>query len=190
LAANPNIGAGYTRHLPNLLTAIRLVLVPFVIWAILNRRHTLAVTVFVVAAFTDVLDGAAARRFGVTSQTGAYLDPIADKCLLCGVFVALVAAGMVPVWFAGVVFGRDLLILLGVAGFLLFTDIRRFPPSVWGKVSTFVQILTAVTWLARNVMELRVVDALSAAMLWVCAAFTIWSGLHYTWRGIQMVRAD
>ena len=97
---------------------------------------------------------------------------------------------MVPVWFAGVVFGRDLLILLGVAGFLLFTDIRRFPPSVWGKVSTFVQILTAVTWLARNVMELRVVDALSAAMLWVCAAFTIWSGLHYTWRGIQMVRAD
>ena len=54
MAANPNIGAGYTRHLPNLLTAIRLVLVPFVIWAILNRRHTLAVTVFVVAAFTDI----------------------------------------------------------------------------------------------------------------------------------------
>ena len=134
-------------------------------------------------------DGAAAR-LGVASQTGAYLDPIADKCLLSGVFLALVAGGMVPVWFVAIVFGRDLLILLGVAGFLLFSRVRRFPPSIWGKASTFVQILTAIAWMARNVIELRVLDVLSGAMLWVCAAFTIWSGLHYTWRGIQMSRAD
>lgn len=190
MAADSLVGAGLTRHLPNLLTALRLVLVPFIILAILNSRHTLAVSLFAIAAFTDVLDGAAARRLAVTSQTGAYLDPIADKCLLSGVFIALVAAGMVPLWFVAVVFGRDLLILLGVAGFLLFSRVRRFPPSIWGKVSTFVQILTAISWMAKNVLELRVLDTFSTAMLWVCAAFTIWSGLHYTWRGIQMTRAD
>jgi cardiolipin synthase len=190
LAADSRVAAGYTRHLPNFLTGLRLVLVPFVIQAILNSRHTLAVSLFAVAALTDVLDGAAARRLAVSSPTGAYLDPIADKCLLTGVFLALVAAGIVPLWLFAIVLGRDLLILLGVAGFLLFTGIRKFPPSLWGKASTFVQILTAVTFLARNVLELRVVDVLSSAMLWVCAAFTIWSGLHYTWRGIQMVRAD
>jgi cardiolipin synthase len=190
LAADSLVGAGLTRHVPNLLTALRLAFVPFVILAILDSRHVLAVSLFAIAAFTDVLDGAAARRFAVTSQTGAYLDPIADKCLLSGVFMALVAAKMVPVWFVAIVFGRDLLILLGVAGFLLFSRIRRFPPSIWGKVSTFVQILTAISWMAKNVLELRVLDAVSTAMLWVCSAFTIWSGLHYTWRGIQMTRAD
>jgi cardiolipin synthase len=190
LAADSRVEAGFTRHLPNLLTGLRLALVPFVIQAILTRRHALAVSLFALAAFTDLLDGAAARRFGVASQTGAYLDPIADKCLLSGVFVALVAGGMVPLWFVAIVLGRDLLILVGVAGLLLISGRRRFPPSLWGKISTFVQILTAVLWMARNVLELRVLDALSSAMLWVCAAFTIWSGLHYTWRGIQMARAD
>ena len=190
MAADSRVEAGVARHLPNLLTALRLVLVPFVVQAILHSRHTLAIWLFGVAALTDLLDGATARRLAVTSRTGAYLDPIADKCLMSAVFIALVAAGLVPVWFVAIVFGRDLLILLGVLGFLVFSRIRGFPPSIWGKISTFVQILTAIALLARNVLELRVLDALSSAMLWVCAGFTVWSGLHYTWRGIQMARAD
>ena len=82
-------------NLPNLFTLLRLVLVPFVIQAILDGRSTLALALFGVAAFTDILDGAAARRFGLATQTGAYLDPIADKCLLSGVFLALAAARVV-----------------------------------------------------------------------------------------------
>ncbi len=176
-------------NVPNLITLIRVILVPFVIQAVLAGRHTLALVLFAVAAFTDVLDGAAARQLGVTTTTGAYLDPVADKCLLSGVYLALAVAGIIPWWLVAVIFGRDLYILLAVGILLLLTPVRRFPPSVWGKFSTFVQIVTAVAWLSRNVLEFRVLDSFSWAMLWPCAAFTIWSAVHYTWRGIRIARA-
>jgi cardiolipin synthase (CMP-forming) len=177
-------------NVANLFTALRLLAVPFIIQAILDGRHFFALALFAAAAFTDILDGAAARRFKLTTRTGAYFDPIADKCLLSGVFLALAAARLVPWWLVYVIFGRDLLILLGVATVMLLTDIRGFPPSIWGKLSTFVQILTAVVWLGRNALPFRVLDAISWFMLWPCAGFTIWSALHYTWRGVRMARAD
>src|SRR5215471_2053243 len=99
-------------NLANCITLLRLVLVPFVITAILGGQHLRAAELFALAAVTDVLDGAAARRLRLASQTGAYLDPIADKCLLSGVFVALAAVESVPWWFVAVVFGRDLYILM------------------------------------------------------------------------------
>ena len=162
----------------NLLTLLRLALVPFVILAILDGRHTLALALFAGAAFTDVLDGAVARRFSLVTRAGAWLDPVADKCLLSGVFLALAAAGTVPWWLVGIIFGRDFYILAGAATVMLLTPVREFPPSIWGKVSTFVQIVTVVVWMAGN----------SSAMLWPCAAFTIWSGIHYTWRTLQVWR--
>jgi cardiolipin synthase len=176
-------------NVANLLTLSRLASVPFIIEAILDGRHIFALAVFAAAALTDVLDGAAARRWGVNTQTGAYLDPVADKCLLSGVFLALAAARIVPLWFVLIVFGRDIYILLGAVAAMLFTDRRRFPPSVWGKASTFVQIVTAVTWMARNIFPSPALDSASSAMLWLCAAFTIWSGIDYSWRGIQTLRA-
>ena len=176
-------------NLPTLLTLLRLVLVPFVIQAILEGRHFLGLLLFAVAAVTDVMDGAAARHLGLATQAGAYLDPVADKCLLSGVFLALAVARIVPWWFVAVVFGRDLYILIAVAAIWLMSPIREFPPSVWGKISTFVQILTAVIWMSRDVLELPALNSLSAVMLWLCMAFTLWSGVHYTWRGVQLARA-
>ncbi len=176
-------------NIANLFTFLRLALVPFVVRAILQGNHLPALVLFVIAGFTDILDGAFARGFNLASQTGAYLDPIADKCLLSGIFLALGSSGIVPWWFVAVVFGRDVYILLGVVAFIGLTKVRKFPPSIWGKACTFVQIATAVVWMTRNILNLPVLDALSSAMLWVCAAFTIWSGLHYTLRGIQILRA-
>jgi cardiolipin synthase len=175
-------------NLPNLFTLLRLALVPFVVRSIVDGRHLRALVLFAIAAVTDILDGALARRFALSTRAGAYLDPIADKCLLSGVYLALAAAGSVPWWLVAVIFGRDLYILAAVAVIIWFTPIRRFPPSVWGKASTFVQIVTAVAWMARNVLGIRALDSVSAAMLWPCVGFTIWSGLHYTWRGIQIAR--
>jgi cardiolipin synthase len=170
----------------NLLTVVRLLLTPLVIQAILAGRHRLALAVFAVAAATDLADGIAARRLGLATQAGAYLDPVADKCLLSGVYLALAAAGIIPWWLVMVIFGRDLYILAGVAAVMWFTTVRKFPPSVWGKVSTLVQIVTAVAWMARNSLEFRMLDWFSSAMLWPCAVFTVWSGIHYTWRGIRI----
>jgi cardiolipin synthase len=165
----------------NLLTLLRIVLVPFVILAILEDRHSLALALFAGAALTDILDGAVARRFRLATPAGAWLDPVADKCLLSGAFLALAAAGMMPWWLVGIVFGRDFYILAGAASVMLLTSVRKFPPSIWGKVSTFVQILTVVVSMAGYVGAARV-------MLWPCAAFTVWSGIHYTWRTVQVAR--
>jgi len=176
-------------NLANLFTLLRLVLVPFVIGAILDGRHGRALELFFVAAFTDVIDGALARSYGLVTQAGAYLDPIADKCLLSGIFLALGATGSVPWWFVAVVLGRDMYILLAVVAVMALTKVRRFPPSFWGKVSTFVQIATAVAWMVENIWPGPLLRSISSAMLWICAAFTVWSGVHYTLRGAQILRA-
>jgi cardiolipin synthase len=176
-------------NVPNSFTLLRLFLIPLVIVAIVDGNHLRALVLFACAALTDIMDGAAARHFQRTTQVGAYLDPIADKGLLSGVFLALAAASLVPVWFVAVVFGRDLYILFAAALLLRFTSLRNFAPSIWGKASTFVQIVTAVTVMARNAFSFQVLDTLSSAILWPCAAFTLWSGIHYTWRGVQLARA-
>ncbi|HLI83438.1 MAG TPA: CDP-alcohol phosphatidyltransferase family protein [Bryobacteraceae bacterium] len=171
-------------NLANLLTATRLVLVPFIIAAIIENHHVRALILFACAALTDGLDGLAARATGLVTRLGAYLDPIADKCLLSGVFLALAAAGLAPVWFVAVIFGRDLYILAAAGILIWFTAIRSFPPSIWGKMSTFVQVVTATVWMAADATASSLLETAANAMLWPCAAFTLWSGAHYTWRGL------
>jgi cardiolipin synthase len=177
-------------NLANTFTLVRLVLTPFVILAILDNHHLLALVLFFVAAVTDVLDGLAARGLDQHTSSGAYFDPIADKCLMSGVFLALAAAGLAPWWFVAIVLGRDVYILLGALIFLALTRIRKFPPSVWGKVSTFVQIVTVVTWLVRDAFSRPWLNTAAQIALWLCTAATVWSGLHYTWRAVLMARAD
>jgi cardiolipin synthase (CMP-forming) len=177
-------------NIPNSITLARLLMTPFVIRAILLRNAWEALGLFFVAAVTDVLDGTAARRLGTSTQTGAYLDPIADKCLMSGVFVALAAARQIPWWIVALVLGRDVYILAGVGLIAAFSRIRKFPPSVWGKISTFVQIATVVTRMTQNALQSPALEWISGAMLWVCAAFTVWSGLHYTWRAIQITKGN
>jgi cardiolipin synthase len=175
--------------LPNLLTLARLALTPFIVQAILDGRASRALTLFLMAAMTDAIDGWLARISDSATQFGAYLDPIADKVLMSGIFLALGAGQFVPWWFVAIVFGRDLYLLVGVAAILALTKVRKFPPSRWGKISTFVQIATAVTWMTRNLQPVQVLDTLAAIMLWVCVVFTIWSGLHYTLRAARVLRS-
>ena len=176
-------------NLANLFTLARLALVPFVLRDIIAGRHERALVLFFVAALTDVIDGALARGRSGKTPFGAYLDPIADKCLMSGVFLALGAAGIVPWWFVAVVLGRDLLIVIGALAVLALTKVRQFPPSRWGKLSTFVQIVTAISWMVRDAWPAPFFVAFSSATLWVCTTFTVASGLDYVRRGMHLFRA-
>jgi cardiolipin synthase len=176
-------------NLPNFFTSLRLVLVPFIVHSILAGRHQVALALFALAAATDVLDGAAARRLGLTTRNGAYFDPIADKILLSGVFIALAVAHIVPWWLTAIVMGRDVYVLAGALTMRFTSGAKDFPPSVWGKASTFVQIVTVVAWIARDAFPSSVFNAAASATVWLCVGFTLWSGLHYTWRGLQFARA-
>jgi cardiolipin synthase (CMP-forming) len=175
--------------LPNLLTLLRLAVVPFIVQATLGGAHVRALVLFLAAGVTDVLDGAIARRFGASSQSGAYLDPVADKCLLGGVYLALAGAKIVPWWFVGLVLGRDLYIVTAVLVLMGITSLRRFPPSSLGKASTFFQISAAVIWMVRNTAPSPVLDAVAHASLWLSAAVTLASAVDYTWRGTRMLRS-
>jgi cardiolipin synthase len=175
-------------NFPNSLTLLRLLLVPFIICAILAAQYRLALALFLLAAFSDIADGAAARRWGQATPAGAYLDPIADKCLMSGVYLALAAARLVPWWFVALVLGRDLYILIGASLVMRFTTVRAFPPSIWGKASTLVQVSTAVIWMTREAAPTPWLCSLASAMLWPTAAITLWSGLHYTWKALLTIR--
>ena len=168
---------------PNLFTLARLILAPFVAADIWQGRYGRAIVLFFIAGITDVIDGLLARRMGVPTKIGAYFDPIADKILLSVIYISLGAAHAIPWWIVGVVFGRDILILAMAAYGLAFTKLRKFPPSVWGKLSTFVQIGAALVVMGARA-GLAVPDKL---VLWPLVAATVWSGIHYAWRGFQML---
>jgi cardiolipin synthase (CMP-forming) len=129
------------KHLPNLLTAARLALTPYLFFLMFRHQYRSIIPLFILVAVTDVADGFLARHFKASSRLGAYLDPLADKILLSGTFLVLALTGAIEFWLAAVVLGRDVLIL-ATAGVLYLSSARRnFPPSVWGKFSTFVQVV-------------------------------------------------
>jgi cardiolipin synthase (CMP-forming) len=168
---------------PNLVTLLRLLLAPFVAADILEGYYRRAIALFLFAGLTDVIDGLLARKLDASTRTGAYLDPIADKILLSVIYVALALAKAIPWWMVAVVFGRDALILGMAAYGLMFTSIRRFPPSVWGKLSTFFQISAALMVMCSRAGY----PAPVTLAIWLMLAATGWSGIHYAWRGITLL---
>jgi cardiolipin synthase (CMP-forming) len=171
-------------NLPNLFTLARLILAPFIASDILRGHYSRAIVLLFAAGFTDVIDGYLARRLKASTPAGAYFDPIADKILLSAIYIALGLAGVMPWWMVAVVFGRDVLILAMAAYGLLFTTLRKFPPSVWGKISTFFQIAAALMVM----VERAGVAAPVTLALCLMLVGTIISGLHYVWRAVGMLR--
>jgi cardiolipin synthase (CMP-forming) len=169
--------------LPNAITALRLLLTPLLVYAILRGQWWPAFCIGVTAGVTDVLDGVAARLLQVSSRVGAYLDPIADKLLLSACYLALGLAQALPWWMVALVFGRDIFILAMAAYGYLFTTVREFPPSAWGKLSTFVQIVAAMMVVAEKAGS----GVPSAPALWAMVVTTVWSGIHYGWKGFKVL---
>lgn len=162
------------RNLPNLLSAFRVLLAPFVAAAILNGRTPAALAMLAAAGLSDLLDGYLARRMGVSSRLGSYLDPLSDKFLLVTVYLCEGLAGRLPAWLVALVLGRDLLILAMAAYAMAAVQVRQFPPSFWGKLSTVVQIVVALIVLADGG---RVLDR--GLVLATVSVVTAWSGIHY-----------
>lgn len=168
---------------PNLFTLLRLLLTPFVAAAILNGQYGRTIILFFAAGVTDGIDGLLARRLGQSSRIGAYFDPIADKILLSAIYISLGIVRDIPWWMVALVFARDVLILgMAVYG-LIFTTIRAFPPSLWGKISTFCQIAAALAVLCAH----QGVEVPAQFFLWLMIAATVWSGIHYAWNGITLL---
>ena len=96
--------------IPNLITLARILLVPVVVWAIATGQILLAFLLFLVAGISDGVDGFLAKRFGMKTELGAYLDPLADKVLIVSIYVSLGITGVIPLWIIILVVSRDIMI--------------------------------------------------------------------------------
>lgn len=173
------------RHIPNALCVLRLVLAPWCAVRIVAGDYSGAMLLFFIAGWSDFFDGWLARKFDWGSPFGTYLDPIADKVLMAVTFIALGAASAVPWWLVVLIFGRDVMILLGVAVLYSRVKQRKFPPSLAGKISTTLQILAAgfvmmakAGWIAAWWIPLAIAST---------TAGTAWSGIDYVIRARTML---
>jgi cardiolipin synthase len=163
---------------PNLLSALRLLAAPFAAWLILSNHDTAAFLVFAVAGASDGLDGFIARRWGVASDFGAWLDPAADKLLMLLCIIALCTIGVTPLWLLALVAAQGMAIAAGWLLIKLTGSTVPTQPLFLGKVSTVVQVLYVLAALLLLAFDLDAPRLILAAA-WVCAGFTLLSAAAY-----------
>ncbi len=165
---------------PNQITFLRLGFLPLFLILMSYERYKWALLVLVIAGFSDGIDGLIARKFNQRSSLGAYLDPIADKLLLSSSFVVLAFEKQISWWLTILVLSRDVLILIVAAVIILASGYRPFPPSLYGKFTTFFQIiLVFMVVLAAAYPDARL-NIVKQVLIYVVSALCIFSGLHYS----------
>ncbi len=169
-------------NLPNAISLARLLSAPLMVWLILTGEMTLVFWLFLAASLSDGVDGFIAKRFDRTTVLGSYLDPLADKALLVGVYVALGGEGYIDLWLVILVVFRDLLIIGGALLLWLMTRTLTTKPLMISKVNTVAQIGLAVVMLGHLGLGLAI-EELANVLVWVVAATTLASGASYliTW---------
>lgn len=165
---------------PNQLTFLRLGFLPFFIIAIRYSRYDWALALLIAAGVSDGLDGLFARRLNQKTQLGTFLDPIADKLLLSSSYLILAIKGRIGWWLAILVLGRDALILIACAVILLVVGYMTFPPSIYGKVNTTLQILLVLMVILVALWPNHFLATIRFLLIYLVAAFTIISGFHYS----------
>ncbi len=134
--------------IPNIITLGRIILVPIIVWAIASAQMEIAFSIFVIAGISDAVDGFLAKRFNMTSELGALLDPLADKALLVSIYVALGIWGALPLWIVILVVSRDIMIVSAVIVSWLFEKPVPMKPLMVSKLNTAVQVALAALVLA------------------------------------------
>ena len=134
--------------IPNIITLGRILLVPFIVWAIASNQMEVAFAIFIVAGVSDAVDGFLAKRFDMASELGALLDPLADKALLVSIYVALGIWGAVPRWIVILVVSRDIMIVTAVIVSWLFGKPIPMKPLMVSKLNTVAQVALAALILA------------------------------------------
>jgi cardiolipin synthase len=171
--------------IPNLITTLRIILVPIFVIYLINERFLAALTLFILAGLSDGADGLVARLLNQKSRLGSYLDPLADKFLIIAAFVVLATRDVIPPWLTVTVITRDILILLGVLILFLTKQDIVIKPSILSKLTTCLQLATVFLVLAGNHFHLfsRIIPISYIAT----GVLTVASGLHYMRSWFQMM---
>ncbi|MDF3034693.1 MAG: hypothetical protein K0R76_1647 [Alphaproteobacteria bacterium] len=185
LGTSPAGISAFYKSIPNILTILRLLGTPLILWLVAQGVFTTAFLVFFTVCLTDWLDGYLARQWQVTSKLGQILDPLADKFLLMSLYLALALWEFIPVWLTIFVLTRDVLILTISGGIILFQKVKiPLAPQFIGKLSTTLQMLFIGLILAHEVPLSSIPPSsikgiVMVSCLYSVALTTVLSGIAY-----------
>lgn len=169
-------------NLPNKLTIFRMILIlPFVV-LLLGGYDYIALAIFVIASLTDLLDGKIARKYNLITNFGKFMDPLADKLLVCSALVCLVAVDRIPAWMVIVIIAREFII----SGFRLVASDNGvvIAASYWGKFKTTFQIIMICLMIA----DLAALQLLTTIVTWVAVILTIVSLVDYLVKNKEVMK--
>ena len=186
-------------NLPNKLTVFRMILiVPFVILLLGNFQQWgwfaaifggiseyvdyIALAIFIIASLTDLLDGKIARKYNLVTNFGKFMDPLADKLLVCAAMIALVEMGRIPSWVVIIIISREFII----SGFRLIASDNGvvIAASYWGKFKTTFQMIMVCLMIA-NIEALSVVTDI---IMWISLVLTVVSLIDYLWKNKDVMK--
>ncbi len=172
-------------NLPNKITILRILLIPFFISFILYSKWEMALIIFIIAAVSDGIDGYLSRTLKQRTELGKVLDPIADKLLILSAFISLSvvndlpAAIKMPYYVPIVIISRDAIIVLGALLIYFIKGKIELKPTIISKITTFLQMITVISILLKLAVS---------GILWnVAVAFTVYSGVDYVIRGSRLL---
>lgn len=175
-------------NLPNSLTLVRVLLIPFFVIFIINKNFQWAFFTFAVAGITDGMDGLLARVTHQRTELGAYLDPIADKLLLSSAFISLAIVEFLPSWLVVTVITRDVIILVGFLVMWLTNFRPEIKPSFLSKLTTGFQIATIL--LALMIGYSPSFQQLCVIAIYATTILTILSGIQYIYTGTRILNGN
>jgi len=153
----------------NIITVVRLLLTPIIIWLILSHYYSSALIFFIISGLSDALDGFIAEQFNQKTVLGSYLDPIADKTLIVSSILALAYVGSIPSWLVILIVSRDLAILGAVIVSWLAESSLKIEPIISSKINTFLQIVYIGLLLLNNSIS----DSMNDLSTYILPVFSI-----------------
>jgi cardiolipin synthase (CMP-forming) len=165
---------------PNQVTFLRLAFLPLFLSLVIYDHYVYALAVLLLAGISDGLDGLLARKLNQRTALGAYLDPIADKMLLSSSFLVLSLKGKILWWLTILVMTRDVTLLVGAMVIILVVGYRRFPPTIYGKMTTAAQIILVFATVTQQAFPWLRLAPVHAVLKYSVAALTAFSGLNYS----------
>ncbi len=165
--------------IPNAITLARMAMAAPLAWLILDQRHAAALALAMLAGLSDAIDGLLAKRYGWQSRLGGQMDPVADKLVLLAAFVALAVTGVLPAWLVILALARDVVIVTGAVAYHNLIGPLDAQPTFLSKVTTVLQIVLVVAALVHDLDGVDLPAPLLLGLIWITAAATAGSGLHY-----------
>ena len=174
-------------NLPNKLTVLRVIMIPFFVVMLMLDSGTnqmyryVAAAIFIIASFTDVLDGNIARKYGLVTNFGKFMDPLADKLLVCSALICLIELGQLPAWMVLIIISREFII----SGFRLVASDNGvvIAASYWGKWKTVFQMISVILM----IVNLEALSMITNLALWIALALTVISLVDYIVKNIGIL---